>query len=358
MENLWNDDPVALMPWNGDTTAEGAEDVQGFEEPLQEEGQVDALPQRLASRIISITKDYPEIDFLLEKEGVGCISAGDIVVLKGKAKAGKTTAIICLISALLKGEYLGFKAVKNDAKVMFVDTEQNPVNTSIMAKKVHCLCGFASDHDHPRFRVFNFRSDDPSERCRLLNEAVKFFTPDLLIIDGAKDLIEGSDINDPKSSGKSIQLLMTLTKNYRLAILTTLHENKGDANLRGHVGTELLNKCSECWQVRKNEEIFETEQTECRNEPAAGFSFTFNNEKLPVQAEHTPKKSPTELVDQRIKENFMLCLPQGTYIRYSDLRNRYMSTAGCSGTSADNHIKRAFNKGWLKKDLYGNYYFG
>ncbi len=355
MENLFINDPVAMMPWKNEPPVIMAEEQDAGGESLKEGDEtVNALPERLALRMISMTENYPEIDFLLEKEGVGCVSAGDIVVLKGKAKAGKTTAMVCLITALLKGEYLGFRAVRHGAKVLFVDTEQNPINTSILAKKVHALCGFEPDRDHPRFRVFNFRGDTAQQRSRLLDEAVKLFTPDLLVIDGAKDLIDGSDINDPKASGKVIQSLMSLTKIYNLAILTTLHENKSDANLRGHVGTELLNKCSECWQVRKNEETFETEQTECRNEPAGGFSFRFNGEKLPVETEHVKRLSPSEMVDQRIKENFMLCLPQGTTLRYSELKKKYTDTASCSSTSADNHISKALRQGWLKK--YKEYY--
>jgi hypothetical protein len=315
------------------------------------------LPERLASRIISLSANYPEIDFLLEKEGIGCISAGDIIVLKGKAKAGKTTAIICIISALLKGGYLGFKALKTNAKVLFVDTEQNPLNTAILARKVHVLCGFSGSEDNPRFHAFNLRADAPSERCKLIEEAVKFFTPDLLVVDGAKDLIDGSDINDAKASGQTIQFLMSLTKNYNLAILTTLHENKGDNNLRGHVGTELLNKCSECWQVRKYDDIFETEQTECRNQPAAGFSFTFDDEKLPVHTVHITRKTVPQSIDQKIKETFFQCLPQGTTLRYTDLKNKYIESACCSETSVDNHINKAINRGYLVKDEKGFYSF-
>lgn len=315
------------------------------------------LPEKLALRIISLSYNYPEIDFLLEKEGIGCLSSGDIIVLKGKAKAGKTTAMLCLISALLKGDYVGFRAIKQNAKVMYVDTEQNPLNTAILTKKVHALCGFSDSIDHPRFQAFNLRADPPSERCKLINDAVKFFTPDLLVIDGAKDLIDGSDINDPKASGQTIQFLMSLTKNFNLAILTTLHENKGDSNLRGHVGTELLNKCSECWQVKKYDDIFETEQTECRNQSAGGFSFTFDDDKLPVHAVHITRKSDVHTPEQKMKETLAQCLPPGITLRFTDLRSNYMAMTGCSDTSADKHISKSLKQLYLIKDENGNYRF-
>lgn len=38
------------------------------------------------------------------------------------------------------------------------------------------------------------------------------------------------------------------------AIVNVLHTNKGkeDSNMRGHLGTELLNKCSRCMEVKKD----------------------------------------------------------------------------------------------------------
>src|ERR1035437_1516178 len=83
--------------------------------------QLNNIPEKLASRMISLSSDYPEIDFLLEREGIGCMSRSDIVVLKGKAKSGKTTFMICIITALLKGEYAGFVCNKKDARVLYVD---------------------------------------------------------------------------------------------------------------------------------------------------------------------------------------------------------------------------------------------
>jgi len=295
----------------------------------------------------------------LRKDGIGCLSIGDIVVLKGKAKEGKTHALICFISALLKGEYLGLKAMKQNTKVLFTDTEQNPMNTAIFVKKVHAICGFPEDEDNPRFHAFNLRGDNPEARCTLISQAVKYFKPDVLVIDGVKDLIKGSNINDPESSGATVQFLMTLTHDFNIAVLTTLHENKSlnDSNLRGHIGSELANKSSECWQVKKYGEIFGTYQTECRNEPAEGFSFTFNVENLPVPAEHTIKKSIKQLKEQKMKEFFEQCLPEGVSLRFKDLRSKYMALADYSVTSAETHISEAYRLKFLLKDKKGDYLF-
>lgn len=292
----------------------------------------DQLPDKLSSRMISLTKEYPEIEYLLEKNGIGCISSGDIIAIKGKPKSGKTHALICIIAAILRGEYAGFKAKKENVIILYIDTEQNPLNSAILAKKVHSICGFPTDQDNQRFHVLNLRGDNPEIRCSLLRLAVKYFKPGLLVIDGVKDLIKGSNINDPEASSESIQLLMTLSKDYNLAIIASLHENKSlrDSNLRGHAGSELNNRSSEVWQVKKYEDSFDVFQTECRNEPAEGFSFMFNDEKLPVSTEQHVKKPAQDQTVKQFSAHLQACLPLGESLRYSDLRAQYIDLIDCS----------------------------
>lgn len=357
-----NDGFVDSLPWMVDAEIypHSGSSVPGNSLESEETREIEIpvhLPESLAGRVISLSDQYPEIDFLLKKDGTGCISLGDIIVLKGKAKAGKTTVILCLVTAVLRGDYVGFISLKLNIKVMYVDTEQNPLNTRIFCKKLHALCGYSDSEDHPQFHALNLRGDTPAERRNLIKQAVEYFKPDLLVIDGAKDLIDNVDINDPKTSGQTMQFLMTLTKDHNLALLTTLHENKGDSNLRGHIGSELLNKCSEAWQVRKYEDVFEVSQTDCRNESVSGFSFRFDDEKLPVQVEDEPRKSAAQTADEKMKKLFSQCLPDGVSLRYKELKNKYIESASCCANSAENHITKAVKLNYLLKDNYGNYSF-
>ena len=61
------------------------------------------------------------------------------------------------------------------------------------------------------------------------------------------------DINSPSESTKVISLLMTWTGERHIHIHTILHQNKGDENARGHIGTELSNKAETVLQVEKDE---------------------------------------------------------------------------------------------------------
>ena len=62
----------------------------------------------------------------------------------------------------------------------------------------------------------------------------------LVIIDGIRDLM--LDINNPSESVHIINKLMQWSSRYDLHIHCVLHLNKGDDNVRGHIGTELSNK--------------------------------------------------------------------------------------------------------------------
>ena len=315
------------------------------------------LSEELTNRIIDLSIDMPDIEFLFERDGIGCIPVGDLVALKGKAKAGKSTVLACLIAALFKGEYMGFKALKQGCKVLYIDTEQNPANTRRLTKKVHFLCGYPINRSQPDFIVVNLRGDNPDQRIKFIYEAIEKLNCDLLILDGAKDLILNGDINDIKTSGEVVQMLMTISKENHLSIVTVLHENKGDTNLRGHIGTEILNKCSENWQVKKDGDSFEVEQIDSRNQPTEGFSFTLNDAALPVQIEHAPKISTQERTETKKLETFRQCLPQMKSLSYTDLTNIYCEFHGCAVPTAKKNISEYCKKGYLIHESNGNYIF-
>ena len=124
------------------------------DELLQEEKQ---LSEEILSRIINLDKPEPDIEFLLEKDGVGCFPTGDIGVLKGKQKAGKSTLLACWITALSKGDYMNFKALILGCLIVYIDTEQNPANTRRLIKKIHSLCGYPTNLNNPNILVINLR---------------------------------------------------------------------------------------------------------------------------------------------------------------------------------------------------------
>lgn len=310
----------------------------------------------ISERIIDLSKSYPEIEFTLQINGIGCFSIGDIQAVKAKAKQGKTLSLTCIMVAMIKGEFMGFTASKSDLRVLYVDTEMNPLNTAKLAKKVHRLSGLPPDQNSDRFYAINLRGDDPLERCRYVQEAVEQIRPDAVFIDGVKDLIE-TDINDQKESGKVTQMLMTLTKTYPIALIVVLHTNKAlkDSNMRGSIGTELANKASEVWEVKKDGHIFEVSQDISRNQPVDGFSFILNEYGEPTEIEFVPKLSRQEVADARLQENMRAALTPPNSLSYTQLTEMYIEIAGVAQKTAQTHISQAVKKGYIARGSDGNY---
>ena len=100
----------------------------------------------------------------------------------------------------------------------------------------------------------------------MFEQAIPFLKPDLVILDGVRDLI--SDINDGKEAQRITEQLMTLAQNNNCCIVGVLHQNKSDSdrNLRGWIGTELTNKVFEVYSCEKlrGSKTFKVEQTHTR----------------------------------------------------------------------------------------------
>ena len=309
------------------------------------------ISTKIKSRLISLSSPLPENVYLLEKNGVGVISRGDIIAITGKHKQGKTQVEKIFSAALLKGNFLGFTAIKQNIKVLYIDTEQNPINTQKFAKDVHKLVGWRDDENNPLFFCLNLRADSAEDRINITQEAVSALSPDVVMIDGIKDLL--SDINDTTQSAKVLNLLMKLTKDFPIALFAILHENKNDANLRGHIGTELANKCSEIWKVKKDGNLFEVTQEVSRNAPADGFTFRIL-EGMITEGEILQKIDKTAEAERKMRLNFQHSLLKKN-LNYSELREVYMEVSGLAKKTAETHISTAIRRGYIKRKEDGIY---
>ena len=113
----------------------------------------------------------------------------------------------------------------------------------------------------------------------------------LVIIDGIRDLL--LDINNAGESVEVINKMMEWSSKYDLHIHCVLHQNKGDNNVRGHIGTEMNNKAETVLVITKsttNPDISEVKAMHIREKEFKPFAFTVNEEGLPEIVEHTPEK--------------------------------------------------------------------
>ncbi len=287
------------------------------------------------------------IEFLLrDGDGAGMLARGNIQALKSGPKQGKTTTAGVWISTLLRGKSGTLEAESTDIIVAHFDTEQHRSSVRWRQRTILEMAGLDPKEAEPRYRVFSLRELPPSDRWEMVKEAIDMLKPDLVFIDGIVDL--GFNYMDPDESQEAISELLIISSKYNCAILNVLHQNKSkmDTSMRGFLGTELVNKASEVYQVVQSNGIFSVTQTESRHVPAADFAFSLNPEGLPVMADETPQARGKYLERVQIIRGFM---PESG-MRYTDLFPELMERFGVEKRTAKSAIKEFLHGGILVKD--------
>ena len=218
-------------------------------------------------------ENYPEPYHILEFNEVGFGKIGGFGAISGQRKNGKTFLIAQLMAAILGCD--GNERTKNylpglvvpdrtleflghPPKVMYVDTEMEKLSSAKVLRRVHWLCNQDMSMPFPgdRFSVLwlkNMPSDDGvavhRKRYDLIRLAVDAIQPDVIFIDGLRDLL--SSINDEESITKILNDFGSLAEERNLNIWMALHQNPSrkndddEAKMRGWAGTEFGNKVSD-----------------------------------------------------------------------------------------------------------------
>jgi len=231
---------------------------------LEHAGEETALsPQMLLLEQLRITpeKELPKMEFLFQLYDKPCFPRRELVAITGKAKSGKTFVTSMLMACCQSRDVLAFQRIGDDPlRLLWYDTEQSDESTQdILRNRVMRMV----DGDGKLFDIFNVRGVAWKERRNLLCEAVRRCKPDLVIVDGIRDLV--NDINDGVLAQEVMEELMHLATAHDCCIVCVLHQNKSgeDHNLRGWIGTELMNKAFEVYACEKlmPKRIFKVEQT-------------------------------------------------------------------------------------------------
>ena len=231
--------------------------------------------------LIDLSKEYSEPSYLLKSNGIGTIPRGDIIAVKAKSKNGKTFVCSIFAAVALGAQWGSLNAAENNCRVMYIDTEQNTKNVARVARRVHAMAGMDTKRNSDRLICYSLRKMEMAKRWQFVYDRIQDEHPDLLIIDGIADLI--SDFNNIGESQEIINKLMAASAEYNLAVVFVLHTNKSkeDNNMKGHLGSLSVQKCSDVFEVVKNGSTFNVTETECRNIPISDFSFVLDNDGIP-----------------------------------------------------------------------------
>ncbi len=314
----------------------------------------------------------------IEKDGKEYVfgSMGNISTITGRAKAKKTFVVSFAVGAavgpiLILGRVRG-KLPADQPTVLLFDTEQSRYHVLKVIKRICRLCDIA---DPPNLIVYALRAYAPNDRLKAIDYAINN-TPGigLVVIDGVRDLAVDPVMESDQASHIMTHLLQW-TERLNIHILCVLHQNKGDTNVRGHLGTEIVNKSETVLSVTRDstdKEISHVEPTYTRNQEFEPFCFRVDDSGLPVLVEdeqyspqreasrpgarstRSTKPDPDTMPLEMFSTILSRALSQDSPLRYGKLLTAVQESAEFAGfplakSRAEFFIVRAVKQNHLEK---------
>lgn len=244
------------------------------------------LMQILEDSLIRATDTYITPPQIIRIDNSTIATLGNFSASTGKAKAKKTFNVSALVAASLSnGQVLNYHASLPEGKrrILYVDTEQSRYHCHNVLERILKLAGLPTATDNENLDFICLREYSPAIRIKVIDYALSHNEGyGLVIIDGIRDLL--LDINNAAESVEVINKMMEWSSRYNIHIHCVLHLNKGDNNVRGHIGTEMNNKAETVLVISKNSnnpDISEVKALHIREKEFKPFAFTVNELGLP-----------------------------------------------------------------------------
>lgn len=240
-----------------------------------------------ASRLNPLeTVERPPVAIMINGEGgpSPSFTIGNFSLVIGKAKSKKTFLVGVLAAAAISGNVVinivDGKLPSNKRKVLYFDTEQAKYQAIKSIQRIAVLSGIANPEN---LLAYGLRKFNPETRLKLIKTAI--YDHDdvgLVIIDGGRDLLP-TGINDEKLATEVTSDFLRWTEEKELHLIVVLHQNKNDANARGHFGTECVNKAETTLEVQQvgNSDISIVKCVFSRDLPFRDFGFKINGSGIP-----------------------------------------------------------------------------
>ncbi len=307
--------------------------------------------ERVKPFIVDMSKELPDEQPLISIDGSCICSRGNISAICGEAKSKKTflaSALVASAMAIPLDKLNNFKNVDKDMdlNVLWVDTEQGERHVRKVVDRISTMTGAKMGGlvTEPRLMTLSLRELSPMDRYMVMNEAIKRYPFDLIVIDGIADLQRNT--NDLEESDALVGALMALSTNTNTHILCVLHTNPGSDKARGHLGSSLQRKAETVIFVHRNGGCSVVEPQFCRNEPFERFAFHVSEEGIPEICD-IPQSEGYGVSDSIVK---LLNEEFGGAVERTTLRNKLMTEFNISSNTARMRIMRLIEKGVLTAD--------
>jgi hypothetical protein len=208
-------------------------------------------------------------------ENQSFITAQNISIMIASPGTGKSSLCESILSNVLNNDckHLGFYVDSEVKRAVFFDCERDA--SLIDRSNDRMLKRAGVDEHHNRAIIVGLREVFAvSDKKQKIVDVIEFIKPQLILLDGVADLM--SNTNSEDDTNEVYNWMNQLCIKYEIAIITTLHPNKGTDTARGWIGSEMLRRCEGVASVRENvDEVRTIKITKARDsgKPQASFKW-------------------------------------------------------------------------------------
>ena len=313
-------------------------DSDEIREKIEQNCRYNTIKPHLLDASTKISDPIP----VLSRYGSVIASEGNISAVVGAAKSKKTFLCTALIGAMLRPSGTSsFGITPSQSLVLWVDTEQSASHAQRVIKRIHRMANQPEDKPYDKLVTLTLREVEPKERFAILRDAIAYYKPRLVVVDGIADLMYNS--NCIEESDAVVGEMMALSTEYNCHIMNVLHTNPNSDKARGHIGSTLQRKAETMIYVRKVGERSVVEPQFCRNEEFAPFAFHITEEGLPEECE-----MPSEREEHSGEDNICVQLMRENYpngVERKVLTTKLVDSEDMNRAYARVKIARAIAKG-------------
>jgi len=312
----------------------------------------------------------PPDEVVMTIEDIPIAARGNLTVLQGKSKVGKSAVISAIIGAAVRGQRradgdtlcLNWRE-EASGSILHIDTEQSRSDWFQLVIRGIMRAGIPEYP--PRLRSLPLIPFSRGERLTILKLALAkerdtFKKIDAVVLDGIADMC--SSPNDEAEALELVGVCMALAQEYHCPIFCVLHENPGTetGKTRGHLGSELNRKAFANLRIDKDAEtsistIYGSEMRKRDIPREQGFCFGWDDEAKMHVFLARAGEIKVSVKEEKARQEAQSILPRGRSVKYADAVNHIMDALECSKRTAERRMTTYEAEGIIYKTNSGDY---
>ena len=264
--------------------------------------------------------ELPPIQYWCEIGNRPAIPKEGVVSFQAKPKKGKSYSTYGFSIPLLSGlDFGSIHPTDRPNLIMVFDLEISKTTNTKRAKNQVQVIGKYGN----RFVVCSLKGMAKDEALKKIKEKIEKYNPDIVVIDQVAKLVD--NINDPGECSFISKWIDSLS--IGRSVWVVIHENKGDENARGHIGSELIRDTVEAYTVDKKSGVFTVKLLMTRDgeeEDAPTFQFAIDTEGRIIDGTEQAKRAEEQKKEEWL-QNAQRLFGGDDFLSYTELCKRIVS---------------------------------